>query len=341
MGKGSSFVFLFSISVILSGFPSLAARKPPPPKIPPKTGGGSVPSAPNPAVKWPMPSNSGGGGGGSPLYEGPHPVAPHKGPEPVIHKPLKMRELPIEEVNLKRRKRSRPPLFVTRYEKIYRSGIFFRTVDNDDTGPSKVTEALLTVQTFLREAMNDALAARHEYENDQQRFKIEEQLYQQKLELYQKKVITGQAYEDAHAQLQKFSAKLEESKGRLAEFEAEVEIGSWKLSELNGSPPKSMVEKAQSYVHLWEARVTKTRGATLQAKAERDYQALAYDKWQTLFKRKIATQGDVLNYQRDYQEAEIVWKLAQKLLEQNTRFLEEAKETAKKAEANESVELPL
>lgn len=334
---GISLLLVFAFCLRSEG----AAKPPPKPMEPPQNKGGGDFTPPPPPVFPMFPqigggNGGGGGGGGEPEH-----------PPVIVHHPPPPPPKPIEEFKIKEKKpvvvkppHRRHPLFITHIERVYRSNVFFN--ENEARRDSNVTiavsEAILSLETSVRESQNDVLAAKHEYESDLLKVETTKQIHEMNSRLYAKNVLTRQSFEESLAKLKKITHRVDEARARWKEFEAEVVINKWKLAQVKGATV-SLIDKAKSYATLWEARLDKVKAAEGQAKAEYDYWSIVYDMQNKLYKASATSKEELINTQKELDEAGVVWKLAKVLIDNNSRFLDEARMSVKLAEQGETVPL--
>lgn len=267
-----------------------------------------------------------------PYMPPPPPHFPIAAPRPVFR---------VREVKpfARRRARPRPEIFLTTPERGYRSRFFPPPeMMKASAGPlpeSGISEELLSLQTVNREAENDAAVSEHEYKNELLKVEIHRKLHQGAEALYKRKVISEIAYEECRTRLVKSEYRTEELKHRAIEFKTEVAINAWKFSKATGKGAK-LLDLAKSYAVLWEARLAKMKAVEGQAKAEYDFTLLVLKKDELLNRTKAVSLESVLHAQKDFDEAQTVWRLSKELVGNNARSYQDSLAAVKSIEQDEA-----
>jgi len=238
------------------------------------------------------------------------------------------------------KKVTRSPAFVTSGEVVYRSGPYFLPISTAEK--AGLSDQSLTIDTVEKEAENDALISRYEYQNDLQVLNANRLLHAQVDALYKKGVIPQQEYDQSLSTVKKSEGKAEESKNRWAEYEAEMAISQLRLSQTQGKVVP-LSEIAQAYAHLWEVRVAKAKAAVMEASADYDYTSAVYERYKALKASypPSVTDSDLINYQKEASQSYIILSLAKEAVTQNTKFFGEASDhvaTVEKFEAEAAVQ---
>ncbi len=281
----------------------------------------------------PAGSVSGGGGGGPTNYV-PSPGVPGSaqpsgggfGPMSVLkfEKPKAIKR-PV-----------RPLLFYTSDEVVLRSAPYFQQIREQHAEQTQpVNNQSLAMDTLEKEAENDALISRREYENNLQMVNINQRLHAQIQQEYSKGAIPRQTFDESATRLAKSIAQAEESKSKWAEFEAEVAIDRLRLAQAQGTVI-ALSEIAKAYTNLWDARVSKAKSGRDEAQADSDYFASVLAMYQRLRPQNAVSLTELLQSQRDAEQSAIVLKLAEDLVDQNQKFYESSLENQRMAEQMEA-----
>lgn len=229
----------------------------------------------------------------------------------------------------------RQPIFRKRGEINYRSLALPKPprVDSGDTVNNFEEERkdlVMTIRNHQKEAENDMLVSKFQYESDLKMVDINKRLHAQIAKLYEQKTISLQEFKLSLTKVLRSEWRTQESKYRVDEFQAEVEIDEIRLRQLAGEhlPP---TELAQAFVRLWEARILKYQGSVGQAQVDNDYLAFSFALVKTLQKKNAASEQETIRAQRDAEESNVILELAKNLLEQTKKFYDEAVEAAQSA----------
>ena len=349
LGKTRRFYFLLfcligfglamGTEIIEGATPPTGGGKTPPPAPPTQ---GPLPATPAPVFpKFPTIGNQNGGNNGGGGEPPPRVFVASPPPKPYVPPEIKPLFQPKKPVIVKKAVRNR--LYYASFERQYRSGVFApRTAvaaafaqEKSDV-PSAMT---LSLETLLRESKNDVLSSKHEYESDLIKIEENKLLHQAVDTLHTNKVISEQQYQESLSNLIKSQAKADESRYRVAEYKNEVAINEMKLAASKGDPI-SLVDLAKHYVDLWQNRVGKIKAAEGQAKAEYDYLLIAYKMAVALVSKGAMSKEELIRAKAAFDEADVVLRLARELLELNTKFADDARDSLKRLEGGNPLVSP-
>lgn len=182
------------------------------------------------------------------------------------------------------------------------------------TREEEVTSLIMAMNDLVGDAESDVLTLTYALENDQVLAEAEGKLFAKTRVLYQKQVVPQQEYDEARTRYNKLVSKVEEAKGRLREFEAKVVLYRLRLREAKHEKiPMIDFAKAEHQIAL--ASLDKKKAIQIAAKAEFDYQEAALAIDHKLVKVKASTEAKLIETDREYRQADIALRLANKKLE--------------------------
>ncbi|MBI1860594.1 MAG: hypothetical protein HYR96_06730 [Deltaproteobacteria bacterium] len=226
----------------------------------------------------------------------------------------------------------KPALFMTTYEGLRRSTLFGKP-DPLLADSLAMSELILTLETVRREALDDIVTSTFEHQGNLLKIETNRRLHEknERLKALGNGTISQQEYDESLARLMRARRHATVSQWRTEEFKTDLKITDLKLARIKGEPFE-LLDLAKAYARLWEIRLNKVTAQQAEAQVDFDLQTAAYNRLKLLLEKKAVSEADAIHAQIDYEQAEVVMKLAAELVAQIAKFHGDALEIVKQLE---------